>query len=100
MIASACRSLVRAVVLLGVVAGPAGAEVLQGDGIGTFVAHHPATATVVLGEDEVRMTLEASASLGRQVKQWEKQLTQKKPFRARFSAHRGVVQSIQIEPRL
>ena len=71
----------------------------EGDGIGTFGGYNPAKHTVMLGEQEVRLSAEASSSLLQQVRRWEIALSQKQPFRAKFTAQNGVIQGILIEPR-
>lgn len=82
-------------------AGQAGAAepVLNGDGIGTFSGYDPAKHTVTLGEKEVRLSPDASASMLQQVRQWQPALAQKKPFRVKFAAENGVIHSILLEPR-
>jgi hypothetical protein len=82
-------------------AGQAGAAepVLNGDGIGTFSAYDPAKQTVTLGEREVRLSPDASASMLQQVRHWQPALAQKKPFRVKFAAENGVIHSILLEPR-
>lgn len=91
------RSILGAAFVLTV---PASAdEVPNGDGIGSYLGFDPARQTVTLGQDEVKLSGEANASLLEQIHQWRLPLAQKKPFRAKFVAENGVITSIRIEPR-